>query len=199
MITINVLNSLCKHPEDKQNKLMIPHSLTDSYSCRNEICAAPGKAVSSWEKSLLPQAWQQTQECPARPCLQLMTTRRRTGLVAQGSLSSLLKPHRSFSAEATASKLLRKKIAYEMWFMVLRWVKKMRVGLGGTVTGTGRKGGEKMCPQPECSVTGVWCRYPTHCCSYCSATRNCCQTGNPLSCNNSSNKPVYFDAFAAST
>lgn len=58
-----------------------------------------------------------------------MTTQKRTGLVAQGSLSNLLKVHRSFSAEATASKPLRNKTAYEMWFVVLRWVKKMRVGL----------------------------------------------------------------------
>lgn len=58
-----------------------------------------------------------------------MTTQKRTGLVAQGSLSNLLKVHRSFSAEATASKLLRNKTAYKMWFMVLRWVKKMRVWL----------------------------------------------------------------------
>lgn len=157
---------------------MIPHSLPDSYSCRNETCATPGKAVSSWEKALLLQACQQTQECPARPCLQLMTTERRTGLIAQGSLSSLLKAHRSYSAEGKASKLIRNKTAYEMWFMAFRWVKRQELGLmeqWQVQVG-------KVLERCVISLSALWqsCRYLTHCSCYCTATRNCCPDRQPL-------------------
>lgn len=56
---------------------------------------------------------------------------------------------------------------------------KMRAGLDGTVAGTGRKGAGKMCPQPECSVAVLWCRYLTTAPVTAQQPEAAAQAGNP--------------------
>lgn len=110
-----------------QNKLTTPHSLADSYSCIN-LCHSRESSFLMGAVTVNPSMTTTT----GMPCKALFAagdSQKEDRAGNSGLTFCLLKAHRSFPAEATASKLIRNKTAYEMGLMVLRWVKKWELGL----------------------------------------------------------------------